>query len=368
MNIKQSLSTIHRILMSPVGHFIGYCPSSEEINNARVRSLANRLKAETYEETLTNILEWQERNLTFWTERQPILPLLGYIYVAFVVGAITASILFEISVFVLIASNIQSAIVLWFIQTALWLLQNTSWIIAILTACTVTILSTMISILHSNRKFRWREIPKGLKNIFKPSISIDFLLEKKLGVCRDYAKLTACLLSNIYPNAQIYFASAPAHVATGINIENRLYMLDQRLPILTKERWNDYRKPKKSDWIQRFDNIKKTTQKTDEKTFLRKMNKWEPDTEKLTRRMTELLNIREPQDDRTILPEKSISILWKNGTMLYEENGMTDYSLARFLEMRISDELERIDHVEQIEVSIDKNDLVFQIHVTKGKE
>ena len=38
-----------------------------------------------------------------------------------------------------------------------------------------------------------------------PSISMNFLLENKLGVCRDYAKLTACLLLNIYPNAEIYF-------------------------------------------------------------------------------------------------------------------------------------------------------------------
>jgi predicted transglutaminase-like protease len=362
MNIKQSLSTIGKVLTSKIGHLQGYWPTSDEIENDKVKSLANRLKAESYKETLTNILEWQERNITFWTERQPILPLLGYIYLIFGVAVAIFCAGFIVSTFLLIALNNQTMLS-WSIQIAMWFIQNLWWFIAILVSCTMTILATMISILHSNRKFPWKEVPRALKNVFWPSISMDFLLKNKLGVCRDYAKMTACLLSNIYPNAEIYFASAPGHVATGISIENKLYMLDQRLPILTIDRWNDYRKPRKSDRIERFDPIKKTLQKVDKTAFLQLRNKSELNTENLTKRMTELLNIKEQPDDKTISLQKPIPIPWKNGAILYEENEMTDYSLARYLETKISSELVKINKIARIETSRYKNDLIFQIHV-----
>jgi predicted transglutaminase-like protease len=367
MNIKQSLSTIDEVLTSAIGHFQGYCPTSDEIENDKVKSLANRLKAESYKETLTNVLEWQEKNVVFWTERQPILPLLMYIYLIFVAGtAIFFSAAFIVSTFLLIVLNSQTMLA-WFFQIATWFIQNLWWSIAILASCTMTILATMISILHSNRKFPWKEVPRALKNVFWSSISMNFLLENKLGVCRDYAKMTACLLSNIYPNAEIYFATAPAHVAAGINIQNRLYMLDQRLPILTKDRWNDYRKPKKLDRIERFDPIKKTLRKADKTAFLQTKSKSELNTENLAERMTKLLNIKEPSNDKTISLQEPIPIPWKNGATLYEENEMTDYSLARYLETKISNELVKIDQITRIETNRNKNDLIFKIHAIKGK-
>jgi predicted transglutaminase-like protease len=362
MNIKQSLSTIDKVLTSAIGHFQGYCPTSDEIGNHKVKSLANRLKAESYKETLTNILEWQEKNIEFWTERQPILPLLGYIYLIFFAAVLIFSAGFFISIPLLIWLNIQ--IIIWFAQTAWWFFVI---LIVMLASSTLAILATMISILRSNRKFPWKEVPRGLKNVFWPNISMNFLLENKLGVCRDYAKMTACLLSNIYPDAEIYFAHAPAHIATGIIIENRSYMLDQRLPILTIDRWNDYRKPKKSDRIERFDPIKRTLRKADKRTFLQTKDKSELNTEDLTKRMTELLNIKKQPDDKAISFQKPIPIPWKNGAILYEENEMTDYSLARYLATKISSELVRMNQITRIETSRYKNDLIFQIHVSKDK-
>jgi predicted transglutaminase-like protease len=354
MNIKQSLRTIDKVLTNEIGHFFkGYWPTSDEIGNDKVKSLASRLRAKSYKETLTNIVEWQERNIAFWTERYPIPSVLFWAplmsIVAFFVG-------FFILAF-LIVQNIQLLSLLpWFV--VIWFVMLVSSI--------ATTLSILIWIIRSNRKFPWKEVPRGLKNAFWESISMDFLLENKLGVCRDYAKLTACLLSNIYPNGQIFFASAPHHVATGIYIENRLYMLDQRLPILTKGRWDDYRKPKKSDTIERFDPIKDTLQKADKGPFLETKNKPELNTEKLarlSRRLTELLNIKEQPNDKAISRQKPIPIPWKNGAKLYEENEMIDYSLARFLATKISSELVEISQITKIEISCEKDDLIFQIHV-----
>ena len=347
MNIKQSLNTIDEILTSRIGHLLGYCPTSDEIENDEVKRLANRLKAASYKETLTNILEWQQRNITFWTERNIIPTLLLYVSVAFIViGSLT---FFLPAIVFLITQNTQ----------LLWLLQG-MWIW--LTTFVITIATTLIITIWIIRSQRKIPLWQNLNNIFEPSLPMNALLENKLGVCRDYAKLTACLLQNIYPNQEIYFAQAPYHVATGMKIGDELYMLDQRLPILTKNRWNDYRKPKKPDRIERFDTIKKTTLKA---TFMQKKDKPELNTEELSKRMTDLL-IRKQPDVKTISLE--IQIPWKNGAILYEENEMTDYSLARNLVTKISSELVRINQITRIMTSRYKNDLIFQIHVTKDKQ
>jgi len=343
MNIKQTLSVIYYYFSCYV---LGYCPTSGEIENSKMKDLASRLKAGSYEETLTNILEWQERNIEFWAERHPIQTML--IFVSVISGLV--SIIGALGFVFLIFGNIQPLLLLvYFI--VIWFVSFVS--------CVATTIAIMIVILHSNRKFPWKEIPGGLKNIFWPSISMNFLLENKLGVCRDYAKLTACLLLNIYPNAEIYFASAPNHVATGINVENRLYMLDQRLPILTIEKWNDYRKPRKFDRIERFDPIKKTLSKANKKTFLQTRNRSELDTGELAKKMMELLNIKEQLDDKAV--SLRVPKLWKKGVKQYEDDEIVNYSLARYLKMKISSELIRTNQITRIEIERHKDDLMLLI-------
>lgn len=359
---KITLRGIRERIYYDISCFRGYCPTSDEIENSEIESLARKLQADSHRETLTNILEWQERNMEFWTERHPMLALFWYVWLIFAfVGPVSYAV-YIYSTLLLILLNSQPVILVWLIQIAVWFIQNIWWVFAIFAGSALMILLIMISILHSNRKFPWRKIPRCLKNIFTPSISINFLLENKLGVCRDYAKLTACLLSNICPNAEIFFAQAPDHVATGIIIENRLYMLDQRLPILTKERWNDYRKPKKPNRIEKFDPIKKILQKTEKQMKV----KSELDTGKLAKRMTEFMNINEQQDDKIDPLQKSI--LWKNGVILYEENEMVDYSLARWLEMRISKELIRKEQITKIEITRQKYDLAFLIRFSQNEK
>jgi predicted transglutaminase-like protease len=359
MNLRHSLSTIGKILKSPIGQF-GYWPTSNEIENERLRILAKRLKAVSYKETLTNILEWQQRNIEFWTERQPILPLLGYVLRIFSVAFVTYSVAFLVGIVLLIRVNIGA--IASFAQTMLFLF----WIlITALMSIILTILVTIISILHSNRKIPRNEMPKALKNVVWPSISVDFLLDYGVGVCGDYAKMTACLLLNVYPDSEIYFVSAPSHVATGINVGNRLYMLDQRLPILTIDKWSDYRKPKKSDRIERFDLIKKTPRQADKTPFLLRETKYELNTENLVKKMIELLEIVEQPDDKTISLREPILVKWKNGAILYKENEMTDYSLARYLKLRISNELVKKEQITMVKAIRNDKDLIFQIYISE---
>jgi predicted transglutaminase-like protease len=373
MTIRYGYDVVHIVLVAAVIAIIavalrekrkdrsrgGYCPTSDEIENSKIKSLASRLKAESYEETLTNILEWQDRNIEFWTERHPVMTIFSYNWIIFLAIDALFAIGAFISILLMVVLNSQIVVLAWFVRIALWFALNIWWILAIFASCALTALVTMIFILHSNRKFPWKKIPRCLNNVIASSISLDFLLENKLGVCRDYAKLTACLLSELYPNAEVFFARAPNHVATGINIENSLYMLDQRLPILTKNKWNDYRKPKKPERIEKFDRIKKTLRKTD-MTSQQTKGQHELNTQDLAKRMTELLNIKEQQDDKTNSLQKSIP--WKKGAILYEDNKMVNYSLARRLKMEISNELININQITRIEIDRRKDDLMFLIH------
>ena len=46
-----------------------FLPSSRELENKDIAELLERLKGVSEKETLSNLLEWQERNLDYWNER-----------------------------------------------------------------------------------------------------------------------------------------------------------------------------------------------------------------------------------------------------------------------------------------------------------
>jgi len=332
MNIKHKLITMLTEIVPRIRYCFyrlrGECPTPDELENIKVKSLARSLRADTYKETLANVLEWQDKNMQFWIERHPLATLFWVICVLYLLGATC----------VIELNGLMMCLPWMFISSILLMLASITWI------------------LRSNRKVPWKKIPKWLKNTF--CISMDFLIENKLGVCRDYAKLTACLLFNIYPNAEICYARISRHIATGIVIGDRLYMLDQHLPVLTKEKWNAYMGLKKPSYILRFDPIRKTLQKVNEQTYLRDKNESEPDTEKLAKTLTVLLNIKEQPEAKA----NKLEILWKKGAIRYEDDEIVNYSLAKFLKMKIFSHLVSINQVKRIRVLRREDDLTFIVY------
>lgn len=330
---SKRLSKIKSSINYRLACWLGSCPTSEELENSKVKSLANRLRAESHKETLTNLLEWQDRNITFWTERHPISTLFLYITIVMFAVLLAIRVLGFVSSFV--------AIILVSFQVA--------WTCFFISSIT-TLLVTIIWILHSNRKIPVIEI---LNNVLVLSLSIDALLENRLAVCRDYAKLTACLLLNIYPDAEIYFASAPSHCATGIKIEEQLYMLDQRLPILTIHKWDKYRRLEK---LERFTG--NCLINADKRPFLSKANAGLLDTQKLAINMKKLLEIKGQIIDEAV---SILEIRWKKGSILYEDEEIVNYSLSRWLRTKISSEVLELNEITNLEVVQDKSDLIFHI-------
>jgi predicted transglutaminase-like protease len=324
-------------------HMWGYCPTSKETENSEIKKMANRLKGVSDKETLTNVLEWQDRNLVFWSERWPLFPILFYVLL----------VMFFFFLYLLLTPNSQA---FWWVSQVLW------WTIAILGSIATTVFSIIVILLKLIRKI---PVWDGFKNTLAPSISINALLRNKLCVCRDYAKLTACLLFNIYPDAEVYFAHAPQHVATGIMVENKLYMLDKQLPIVTIDRWHErWHKHKYSE--KRMEKVKgNCLESVNIYSLVSKTKSTEPNTEKLATEMMKLLNIREQATEADLL---SLEILrWKNGATLYEDNEIVNYSLARRLKVEIFGAILEPSQIARLGIIQDKNDLTFRISLKSNK-
>jgi predicted transglutaminase-like protease len=342
-------------------HLVGYCPTSKEIENDAIKNLTKRLEGASKKETLTNILEWQDGNINFWDERYPIpiVLLISTIVVfplLFAFGACLA--LFSILIF---NSWLLSSIIL-------------IWVSAFVSNIVTTIV-IIIVLIKSNRRIPLKD---GLFNAFKPSISMNMLLrrERKLGICRDYAKLSACLLSNIDKNPEIFFLHSKGHVAAGIKVGEERYMLDQHLPVLTINQWykreHGSAKPSKILFLYRTahklnDNLLESIPIDTllSKTETRRLNS----PQELASEMSKLLNI--PNDEIGNPKDDVLSIKlpkWAKGANLYAMNDeIVNYSLARWLKKKISNELIESTQITNIEIKKENADLIFQISF-KSKE
>jgi predicted transglutaminase-like protease len=306
----------------------GYCPTLAERENNRIRELANRLKADSKKETLAKISEWHNNNIIYWYERYPLSNILV--------------VLILISFFSVCVSYILRFWWLW-------------WLAAMLGTASATLLAITILMIVDYRKISL----KLFHYLFCASISTDFLLDKKLAICGDYAKLTASLLFNVYPEMDIYFVHARAHVAIGIIVEKKLYILDKYLPVTTIDRWHE--KWNKSRFsTKKVEKAKGTCMESvDLNSLLSKTRQSELDTDKVANKLKTLLSIQNPTDD----PEKgSLKILeWKKGAILYEDDEIVNYSLAQRLKTILSKEMIDINHVTNITIDKKKDDLIFQI-------
>jgi predicted transglutaminase-like protease len=293
-----------------------------------VQELAKRFKGASHKETLTNVLEWEDRNIIFWFERYPLVPALIALSPILLVASVS---------FVINLQRLNNPIVTYFF------------------VITSTIYATIFSITYLMLSY-YRKIPiKEMFNVAKFSLPIRFFLKRRLGVCRDYAKFTACLLSNIYQGSEIYFATTRTHSATGIRIENKVYMLDQHLPILTIDKWHILNPSKRKIGILKQNSLKFM----DIGSLLSKSAMTEIDAVKLAKEMTELLNINPQAYDE--VRYSSVEIRRQKGVKRYEDDEIVNYSLARWLKMKLANEILEPNQITNIEVAQDKEDLIFII-------
>jgi predicted transglutaminase-like protease len=228
-------------------------PNIEDIQNDSIKDLANRLKADSIEKSLTNVLEWQDRNLSYWTDRASLFIILYILLVIsslllplpnqikFIISAIIVGFAFFDLIFIAkyLITIIIPIILLFGVLFTLNLRDVGATIFTIIFLATTLggILTLIIYLMTKYRNIKEINPNFKLEDTFKLSLPTKKIIDFRLAICRDYAKLTMGLLYNLYPKNKLYFLLIPSHVATAIKIKGKIYVLDQRLPIYTLENW-----------------------------------------------------------------------------------------------------------------------------------
>lgn len=241
-----------------------YVPKKEEIESNEIIDLTRRLKANSPAKTLTNVLEWQDRNIKYWAERGKIpciiLILIGLSVLFFGlyshnnIGSTLVAAVFFLLIFLFLLDRfdiLSFSIYLIFLFSMLLLLivgiaflnPKTNFSsnflffslgISLLLGAFISIIAVLVwdyrDIKRVNPKF-------DVRDLFKTSLPIKKILDYRLSICKDYAKLTCAFLLNIYPQNEIYFIQIPYHVAVGIKIGKKIYVLDQKLPVTDLSTW-----------------------------------------------------------------------------------------------------------------------------------
>ncbi len=270
-----------------------YTPTMEDIEV--VKEIAYRLRGNTDKETLNNILEWEYLNIYYWKERAWLsfinefilffyaMFFLGMFYIIYFYSFMFVGLYNQHSpILTLITLNLPSifsgltvlkifdelkiklgryftlflifipVISLGFFLILIYLYDSLGLFALIfafffggLFGATTMFLYCLYKRYkkYSTNFFKILEI---ISDTFKSSLPIYKILEYRAGVCRDFAKLTASLLYTLYPNNEIYLVKIPNHIATGIEINNKLYILDQSLPIMNEDAWLNLHKTNKA--------------------------------------------------------------------------------------------------------------------------
>ena len=335
-------------------------PTFKDITDTELLELTKKLKGDSEKETLTNILEWQDRNINYWLERWTLtLTVIGLIL----------SICLIILLFVLIGF-IVLAIVIYsiyngtdtFLQIALvaeMILKNITGIIVAMSeqAIEFTLILIIISVFYllilkftKYRKMEWKTIYYTCPIDRLP---VSKILKYKLAICRDYARLTASLLFNIYPDSEVYFIRTKWHETVGMKFKDEIYVLDQYLPISTiynyDENMDIYSSKKDLN-----DNITlKREPKRTKKTKLCVIN-----TEELTEKVATILNIKQISSKN----KPDFNICLKECAKNYYYDDIIEYSLIIAIKNRLENEFcGNMHKISKINISQNNEDLMLEV-------
>ncbi|MEM3370924.1 MAG: transglutaminase-like domain-containing protein [Candidatus Woesearchaeota archaeon] len=360
-----------------------FIPTKKDLDCEKLKELTNQLKTKTFDETLVNIAEWQDRNIKYWDERGGIINyilIVSITILSIIIGNINnfAYFLLLLIPFLIIGKETLNIIFNIIILGVSLLLP---FVFLILTIPSITIssnflilfialsfilgafISSILSIYFKYRNIK-RFIPDfDMGDTFKLSLPVEKILKYRLSICRDYAKLTAALLLSIYPKNEVYFLLIPSHVAVGIKKDNNIFVIDQKLPILTFNSW-------KEKWKKRFNkkrlNIEifkiylknkdieiqpiKEKNIIEQKTIL--------DIKKLNKNLSSLLNIDEVKEKK----KPSLEIPIKNILPLIQNEELIEKSLFEFIKNKIEDELVgNIKNLKGIHLEKRNDDLIIKL-------
>jgi predicted transglutaminase-like protease len=303
-----------------------FLPSLEDIENEELKELANKLNGDSNKETLTNILEWEEKNIMGWQDRFNCLLIFIFIFV----------------------------FVLFLAFSVAPMLLSIGVIIGLITC----LLLKYRDIKH--------QIPEFIITDIFEFLPVNKILKYKLAICGDYAKLTSALLFKLSNSRVYFFTTIPQHVAVGVKINNKYYILDQELPILTKD-----------SWLKRW-NVKAANVYASEVVYnskgelidvnfkkqgkenLTDFSEKTVNTAELTEKVSKILGISQISQK-----EKSdFELRLKNYAVYYEADDIVEHSLIRAIKNKLENEFcSKINKISKIKINQNEKDLIVEVYL-----
>jgi len=380
-----------------------FCPNLSDITNEDIKKLANQLKGESDKETLTNILEWQHRNINYWMERGILESPwwgLGLIYSGLVLSAF---VIFGIVLYFFISKILGIAMFALVAFLVFWLLLATLYNILLIIIFMVALALPIYKYIELISNLFASEVPKtiyisiiavgiftvlylglsyrylpnvrqsknfiskiirigvAINDTFKMRLSAEKVLTYKLAICRDYALFTASLLLNLYP--EVYFATFYPHVATGVKIKDKIYMLDQKLPIRTLDKWLEVWNKKKAtlyklEKVHTDNSIKLKLSKVGQypRNKTKNDNDYEEYLQKLECEINKMFGL-----NKALKKGKPVKIKLKNFVQYCENDEIVEYSILRLLKNKIEAELcSNVSRISGIELLKQNSDIILK--------
>ena len=380
-----------------------FCPNLSDITNEDIKKLANQLKGESDKETLTNILEWQHRNINYWMERGILESPwwgLGLIYSGLVLSAF---VIFGIVLYFFISKILGIAMFALVAFLVFWLLLATLYNILLIIIFMVALALPIYKYIELISNLFASEVPKtiyisiiavgiftvlylglsyrylpnvrqsknfiskiirigvAINDTFKMRLSAEKVLTYKLAICRDYALFTASLLLNLYP--EVYFATFYPHVATGVKIKDKIYMLDQKLPIRTLDKWLEVWNKKKAtlyklEKVHTDNSIKLKFSKVGQypRNKTKNDNDYEEYLQKLECEINKMFGL-----NKALKKGKPVKIKLKNFVQYCENDEIVEYSILRLLKNKIEAELcSNVSRISGIELLKQNSDIILK--------
>lgn len=337
--------------------------------------MTRKLKGESEKETFSNILEWQARNIQFWNVRW-VVPLTYYIGLIIILVLLLPEIIYRI-IFatVLIALYLGNEAIL---RPDLLILEyinpyisTMKWIIFDFFPISIFILMLYLLILKFAlyKNMDWKTFCYTF--VPYPNQPVNKILEYKLAICRDYARLTASLLFYIYRDPELYFIRTFWHETVGIKFKDEIYVLDQHLPILTLD--NDRYANADIFRVIKNSNGEMTSQESVEKPKRKSEQQGrktlpEINTEELTVEVAKVLklNQKSAKDKPVKITLKKYVIYNHDALIKFHHDEIIKNSLIRAIKNRIEDDFcGNIDKISKVIISHDienKEDLTLEVY------
>lgn len=224
------------------------CPNYEDISAAT--KLRNNLRSDDFINYVSNVLEWEDKNIQYWYERSDLdltknigltISLTPFFCAAIIGMMLSIESLFQISKLTNFTYFLFNCVVILIpIVFVIWVV----WYMC-------------IKFYQSSRNYHFilknnineDSVKRKIGKLqYQKYLSVEEILRYKSAVCRDYAKLScAVLLASEFFEDFLYIITLPNHSACAIKYKTTYYIMDQTLPLKQIDMWLIYKREKKAN-------------------------------------------------------------------------------------------------------------------------